>query len=138
MPKYELTSDLLTGNSLIDSEHKTLLDAVNAMMEACGMGQGRDKVGSTAKFLLSYVNRHFSDEQNLQIKSKYPGYEAHKRFHESYKKQLAEVVKDIEKDETSIASLSKLNNVVGVLVSHIRTEDRRLAQYLSQNRTSDV
>ena len=33
--KYELTSDLMTGNSLIDAEHKQLFDAINDLMDAC-------------------------------------------------------------------------------------------------------
>lgn len=28
--KYELTPDLMTGNQLVDREHKELLEAVNA------------------------------------------------------------------------------------------------------------
>ena len=33
--RYELTKDLLTGNALIDSEHKQLFDAINALLDAC-------------------------------------------------------------------------------------------------------
>ena len=38
--KYELTSDLMTGNSLIDAEHKQLFDAINDLMDACAQGVG--------------------------------------------------------------------------------------------------
>ncbi|UQT48907.1 hypothetical protein M5E87_02180 [Flavonifractor plautii] len=36
--RYELTQDLLTGNQLIDSEHRQLFDAINALMDACAQG----------------------------------------------------------------------------------------------------
>ena len=42
--KYELTSDLMTGNSLIDAEHKQLFDAINDLMDACAQGAGEDHV----------------------------------------------------------------------------------------------
>lgn len=37
--KYELTQELLTGNALIDSEHRQLFEAVNSLMEACSRGR---------------------------------------------------------------------------------------------------
>ena len=32
---YEVTADLMTGNALIDSEHKQLFDTINGLMDAC-------------------------------------------------------------------------------------------------------
>ena len=90
--RYELTQDLLTGNQLIDSEHRQLFDAINALMDACAQGAGRTKINETVQFLNSYVSKHFRDEEQLQLQSKYPGYNAHHTFHEGYKRELAEAV----------------------------------------------
>ena len=84
--RYELTQDLLTGNQLIDSEHRQLFDAINALMDACAQGAGRTKINETVQFLNSYVSKHFRDEEQLQLQSKYPGYNAHHTFHEGYKR----------------------------------------------------
>ena len=62
----------------IDAEHKQLFDAINDLMDACAQGVGREKIMSTTQFLNSYVNKHFGDEEKLQVQSKYPGYAAHK------------------------------------------------------------
>ncbi|HAX52045.1 MAG TPA: cation-binding protein, partial [Lachnospiraceae bacterium] len=80
--KYELTKDLETGNALIDSEHRELFRMVNNLQDACAKGQGRSQVETAAKFLVDYVKKHFRDEQNLQTSVNYPGYPAHKKFHE--------------------------------------------------------
>ena len=80
--RYELTQDLVTGNTLIDSEHRQLFDAINKLMDACSGGKGRDQIMSTAKFLSDYVNKHFGDEERLQVNSKYPNYQAHRQFHQ--------------------------------------------------------
>ena len=64
--RYELTQDLLTGNQLIDSEHRQLFDAINALMDACAQGAGRTKINETVQFLNSYVSKHFRDEEQLQ------------------------------------------------------------------------
>ena len=80
----------MTGNSLIDAEHKQLFDAINDLMDACAQGVGREKIMSTTQFLNSYVNKHFGDEEKLQVQSKYPGYAAQKQFHDGYKRQLSQ------------------------------------------------
>ena len=128
--KYELTQDLITGNALIDSEHRQLFDAINALMDACSLGKGREKIMSTAQFLQGYVNKHFGDEEGLQVKSKYPNYPAHKQFHDGYKRQLDDTVQVLVAEGPTVKALGALNQIVGILVSHIRTEDKRLARHV--------
>lgn len=130
MAKYELTKDLETGNALIDSEHRQLLNTINDLMEACSQGKGRDKIQETAKFLVSYVKKHFGDEEALQTRTNYAGYPAHKQFHTSYTNQIIQIATEIEKNGANISTLSKINQAAGVLVSHIRIEDKKLAQHV--------
>lgn len=131
--RYELTKDLLTGNALIDSEHKQLFDAINALLDACAQGKGRDSLPKTGQFLNGYVTKHFSDEEQLQVSSKYPGYPAHKTFHDGYKRKLQTAVDSLVRDGATVRALGEINQLAGILISHIRTEDRKLAQYLHSN-----
>lgn len=128
--RYELTEDLITGNALIDSEHKQLFNAINDLMDACASGQGRDHIMKTVDFLNGYVARHFSDEERLQVSSNYPDYQNHKTFHDGYKRQLQQTTQELLNDGATVKSLAKLNQVASVLVSHIRVEDRKLAKHL--------
>ncbi|CUX49090.1 bacteriohemerythrin [Clostridium sp. C105KSO13] len=129
--KYELTKDLQTGNALIDSEHRELFRIINNLQEACAKGQGRGKVEPTAKFLVDYVKKHFRDEEELQKSVEYPGYSVHKKFHEDYIIQIEGGADKILTHNADIASLAELNKLIGILVAHIRTEDRKLASYVS-------
>ena len=43
MEKYVLTQDLVTGNELIDSEHRKIFDEVNTLLDACSKGKGKRK-----------------------------------------------------------------------------------------------
>ncbi len=72
--KYELTSDLMTGNSLIDAEHK--------------------------------------------------------QFHDGYKRQLSQTTQALIAEGPTVKALGDLNRIVGVLVSHIRIEDKKLARHV--------
>ena len=128
--KYELTDDLLTGNALIDSEHRELFAAVNNLIDACAQGKGRDQIQKTVQFLGDYVAKHFRDEEGLQTKSNYPGYPAHKQFHDGYRRKLAETTQVLTREGPSVTALGDLNGVVAILVSHIRTEDKRLARHI--------
>ena len=129
--KYELTKDLETGNAIIDGEHRELFRAVNNLMDACSSGKGRSAIAPTVKFLLDYVDKHFGHEEQLQAKANYPGLASHKMFHQNYKTKLREIASQIP-DVPSVADLSKLNNHIAVLVTHIRVEDKKLGQFLSQ------
>lgn len=128
--KYELTKDLETGNSVIDSEHRELFRAVNRMMDACASGKGRSAVEPTVQFLLAYVDKHFAHEEQLQIQSKYPNYPNHRQFHEGYKATLHQLAQALPHDNITIADMAKINNHVAVLVSHIRTEDKKVGAFV--------
>ena len=130
--QYQVTPDLITGNALIDSQHRQLFDAVNKLMDACSQGQGRAQIESTVRFLNDYVVKHFTAEENLQTKSKYPGYAAHKTFHDGYRRNLVEASQNLLREGPTVKALGDLNRIVGVLVSHIRTEDKRVARYLKE------
>ena len=66
---YQFTKDLETGNSVIDSEHRQLIAAVNSLLDACSKGQGRTQLSSTANFLLNYTEKHFAYEEAIQSKN---------------------------------------------------------------------
>ncbi|HJB21139.1 MAG TPA: hemerythrin family protein [Candidatus Fournierella merdavium] len=129
---YEVTPDLVTGNNLIDSEHRQLFAAVNDLMDACSRGEGRAKIENTVRFLIDYVAKHFRDEEDLQVRSKYPAYPTHKVFHDGYRRQLSDTARELLQQGPTVKALGDLNRVVGVLVSHIRTEDKRLAKHVKE------
>ena len=134
MEKYVLTQDLVTGNELIDSEHRKIFDKVNTLLDACSKGKGRENLSSLGEFLVEYVTKHFSDEEDLQKQSKYPEYTEHHKFHEWYKQKLGDAIIKMEQEGPTINSLGEINYMVSVLVKHIRETDRKLAQWI-QNGT---
>ena len=131
--KYELTPDLTTGNQLIDSQHRQLFEAVNKLMDACSTGQGRTQIQTTVNFLSDYVVKHFKDEERLQVQSNYPGYSGHKQFHDGYRRQLSETAAQLLQEGPTVKALGDLNRAVASLVTHIRTEDRRMARHIQEH-----
>ena len=138
MEKYVLTQDLVTGNELIDSEHRKIFDEVNTLLDACSKGKGRENLSSLGEFLVEYVTKHFSDEEDLQKQSKYPEYTEHHKFHEWYKQKLGDAIIKLEQEGPTINSLGEINYMVSVLVKHIRETDRKLAQWIQNGAKNEV
>ncbi|HCR43202.1 MAG TPA: hemerythrin [Ruminococcaceae bacterium] len=128
---YKFTKDLETGNDLIDSEHRQLFDAINKLLDACTVGHGRAEIGEALDFLNSYVNKHFSDEENLQLKYRYPDYPNHKKYHETFKKVVQGLVDEYRQQGASIDLVAKTNtSVAGWLLNHIKKEDVKVAAHV--------
>lgn len=127
---YEFTKDLETGNAVIDREHRELLKSVNQLLDACARGQGRAAIEPTLKFLLDYVERHFAHEEELQSANRYPNMAVHRQFHREYTRTLKKIAGEIPAEGPTVKNLGDLNRHIAKLVTHIRTEDKRLGAFL--------
>ena len=128
---YTFTIDLVTGNQLIDSEHRQLIDAVNNLLAACATGKGRAELANTTKFLQDYTAKHFGNEEMLQLQYQYPDYVNHKRYHEDFKKVVAGICSKLDKDGPSIILVGEVNSAIaGWLITHIKKEDAKVAAHI--------
>jgi hemerythrin-like metal-binding protein len=129
--------DLVTGNSVIDSQHKQIFRLANNFAAACKSGRGKTMLGETLDFLASYVIRHFSEEEALQEASGYPGREEHKQFHEAFRTAVGDLIADYKKEKASAgdsleALLERVNTVVvRWFMEHIKREDLKMAAHVS-------
>lgn len=131
---YSWDKSLETGNMIIDEQHKSIVEAINNLLDACSKGKGRSELESTLKFLQDYVVKHFNDEEKLQIKSNYPDYKAHKEKHESFKKTVSAIAEEFKKDGASIQLVAKVNtSVAGWLITHIKSEDKKVAAHIKSS-----
>ena len=62
----EFTDNLVTGNEMIDSQHKELIEKINAVMESCEQSNDKSVAVKTLDYLEDYTNYHFSAEEQLQ------------------------------------------------------------------------
>ena len=122
---------LKIGVDVIDSQHKELCNHIDALFNACNSGKGRDEIFKTLEFLEDYTIKHFSNEERLQLSSSYPKYKEHKKLHEYFKKQIADLKNDIAKNGATVASVSKTNYfLMNWLLNHIQRVDKELANYI--------
>ena len=125
------TSTLETGHSVIDSQHKELITAVNNLLNACQQGQGASKVSETMDFLISYTKRHFGEEEGLQQKSNYPDIANHRGYHEAFVKVVTDLAAELKQAGPTPTMINKIiRNVGDWLVNHIQQQDTKVAAHL--------
>lgn len=130
---FNVTPDILTGNSQIDKEHVELFAKINDFMEACAQGKGKDEISSTIDFMRQYTKTHFTNEENWQKRNNYPRYSHHKAFHDQFMSNLEGISNELKNTGISVALIGKINIQLGsALIAHIKTEDVALAKFLKE------
>ena len=124
---------LATGIELIDSQYKHLIDLTNELFRACRLGgESLDTVfKDTMSRMVEYVRFHFSAEQEMLQRIKYPKFAQHKGEHDSLIKVVLETTKDYGDKKRFVP-----NNFVRFLrdwiVGHIGHSDRQYAAYVME------
>lgn len=133
MEFMEFTVDLMTGNKLIDSQHKELIDKINALLKACQKGAGKAGAVQMLNYLDDYTKFHFTSEEKLQEDIGYPEIKAHKQKHQEFINTVNELFHMLEEqDGPSDAFVESVkHNVAEWFCNHITTFDRSVAEYIN-------
>lgn len=71
---------LLTGNKMIDDQHKEIIKCAGNLLEHLQSGEGKKAVKSTLEYLQNYVIKHFKEEEEFQKKCNYSNVIEHKKI----------------------------------------------------------
>jgi hemerythrin len=115
----------------IDEQHKELVDRINALMSMEHDVDSGEETQKTLNMLEEYIIKHFSDEEELQRKNKYPEYESHKKMHQLFIDEFEKLKKEFEVNGHSLKFTMDLNNsLINWLVKHIKSADVELGKFL--------
>ena len=130
----EWNENLVTGNNDIDNQHKELFKRFDTLLEACNQRKGKEEVYKLLLFLGDYVKTHFAMEEELQKRSGYPHYQAHKEQHEGFIKELEILEQQFKMEGATLSLVIQTNqSIVNWLINHINVKDKDLAVYLRAN-----
>lgn len=129
--RAEFDETLVTGNEMIDSQHKELIDKINKLLDSCEIGNDKLTAVKTLDYLSDYTDFHFSAEEKLQEEIEYPGITEHKKEHENLRQVVAELHEMlVEEEGPTPAFVEQVNrNVIEWLYRHIKGFDRSVAEY---------
>ena len=130
---YGWDNSLETGNNAIDLQHQQLIERLNRLIIANNEGTDQVSLSETLDFLINYVEQHFNDEEELQLKYNYPRYKEHKEEHEKFRIVINSLMNRLHTEGYTTSLMNNtLNTMSDWFVMHINEEDLRLAIYIRQ------
>ncbi|OVE82626.1 hypothetical protein BVY03_00505 [bacterium K02(2017)] len=131
---YEWSEKLSIGNIEIDHQHQELLKYLNLLMVAVKQNNTEEEINRLFNFLKGYIAAHFSSEEKLMLKYKYPEFNSHKAEHENFSLMFNQF--DLAKSEgASEILINKVQKFLhGWWVKHINQTDRSFGDFLKKQK----
>lgn len=138
--RAEFDETLVTGNEMIDGQHKELIDKINKLLDSCEVGNDKLTAIKTLDYLADYTDFHFGEEEKLQESISYLGIEQHKKEHEKLRRVVEELHEMLEEQEgpTEAFVAQVQENVINWLYNHIKGFDRSVAEYKNMRGNSEI
>jgi hemerythrin len=126
------TEKLSVGVKSIDDQHTVLFETVNDLHAAMMKGQARAIIGELLHRLLTYTRDHFSAEEEMMDRVKYPGLSQHKILHRNLTKQVEDFIARYEKGEITL-SQDVSSFLSDWLKTHILAEDQSYGPWMNEH-----
>jgi len=131
MNMLQFTEELLTGVPEMDLQHKTLVDLLNQVYQLLMDGDRASAQKLFKEKLLDYVETHLSEEEKFMESIGYPELEAHKRLHETFRKEIIRLAPAIEEGSKK-AFEQALALSWGWLYTHITKADKKYGAFAKE------
>ena len=137
--RAEFDDTLVTGNEMIDSQHKELIAKINKLLDSIETSSDKLVAIKTLDYLADYTEFHFTAEEKLQEEINYPGIKEHKKEHDSLRAVVKDLYNMLEEEEGPSNAFveSVKENVIEWLYRHIKGFDRSVAEYKNMNNNSE-
>lgn len=122
---------LSVGVDEIDEDHRKLIHIFNILNHAVVKGESPEYLVATLEELINCTVWHFSHEERLMLKYRYPEIEEHKAEHRELIESAKELQQKVLQSDKPVAE-EHIEFLERWLTEHILTADGRLGSFLSQ------
>jgi len=112
-----------TGVTLMDQQHRRLVDLINQLFQCMKDGGDRMMVGEIVDELVNYTITHYRAEEEMLKKHNYPHLEAHQVIHKNFVVKIGTLAERLKAGER-MPPTDIFNFLKDWLVSHIEKQDR--------------
>ena len=116
--------------TVLDEQHKQLIETVNQLDQALRKGEGKAALDSVLDKLVEYALVHFAAEESLMQEHDFPGLFTHRTQHEEFRKKLAAYL-EAHKAGKPGTSVSLLFFMQEWLKEHVIKTDKLYSAYLN-------
>lgn len=128
-PIMRWSNSLSVGINSIDTQHKKLIDLINTLFSEMNSGNSKQAVSTALSELIKYTGSHFSFEEDLFAKHRYPERDAHMKIHKKLVAQVVDFQKQFESGEADV-SLELMDFLKDWLIKHIKGTDKKYSSFL--------
>lgn len=121
-----------TGVPEVDRQHRELLLQMERMMAALVEGREVAETERTILLLGEYIETHFATEEDLMIRSGYPGLADHRLLHEGMRLRVLDLVATYQRNPMEVPG-DVMDFLTRWLVDHITGDDLRMAVHLREH-----
>lgn len=121
--------------SMLDEEHKKIIDIVNTITVADQQKYTLDKVVEIMNVMITYTTKHFKSEEDYMIKFKYSTYQSHKEEHIKFLELITFYYKRLILNDYIVE-----NNIFDILkyfkqwlIDHIQVTDKMYTDCFNKN-----
>jgi hemerythrin-like metal-binding protein len=130
MALIEWKDEFATGVPDVDSEHRQLIDLINALHVAVTREDVNYTVMDFLGQIYARISGHFALEEKIMRERRYDQYEDHKTDHERLLDELRDIMDDYE--EHAYYSDEEFTRVIeSWFTQHFKTRDARLHKHLA-------
>ena len=131
LPEFFWRPNLSLNVQTIDLQHRQIFDRTDGLYETLEFGAPRDDVLASLEFMIEYVRFHFTEEEALMEKHRYPGYGVHKKKHQDLLGTVMDLQERLQGSET-IPRESALAFLKDWMAEHILIQDRVFGRFLNR------
>lgn len=123
-----------SGNTIIDDQHRKLIDNCNNLLTAILAHQPTEEVAELLDLLITDTVQHFEDEECVIKRSAFPSSEDHAKIHMELIEKARELIVSFHAGCLSIGELFQFI-AYDVVIKHMLREDCKFFAYLTESRT---
>jgi hemerythrin len=131
-PIFEWRDEYGTNIKEIDEEHKELLGKINNVYHAIAIRKDYGTLQEAIESLIGFSRKHFQHEQRLMQENEFPDFEWHRKKHEKFMEDVANLRKEISTNGMKKHNAELVNFFKDWIINHILTADRKYGPFLNQ------
>lgn len=119
------------GVAEMDNQHKQLVTLLNDLYSAMQSQKSSEIIGKVLNKLISYTEKHFSDEEEFMKKHSYPDIKSQIKEHTAFTDKVLKFKSDYDAGKTSM-SVSITSFLKDWLINHISLSDKKYGDYVNK------